>query len=106
VSRGTKGASVEPLKSSMSYASPARNHNGASTTALAFVTYALVPYLGILFCPGALLMGGIGLYNSYRAPQHGGRRASYIGLSLGLLILGAQLFLWWLLYKIPEWSKQ
>jgi hypothetical protein len=81
-----------------------RNSNGASTTALAFVTYALVPYLGILFCPGALLMGVLGLYNSYRAPERGGRRASYLGLSLGLLILCAQLFLWWILYKIPEWA--
>ena len=33
-----------------------RNLNGASTTALAFATYALVPYLGILFCPGALAL--------------------------------------------------
>ena len=97
-------ASAKPLKTSMSSIYPARNSNGASTTALAFVTYALVPYLGILFCPGALLMGGVGLYNSYRAPERGGRRASYIGLSLGLLIFCAQLFLWWILYKIPEWA--
>jgi hypothetical protein len=96
--------SVKPLKNSMSSISPARNINGASTTALAFVTYALVPYLGILFCPGALLMGGVGLYNSYRAPERGGRRASYIGLLLGFLILCVQLFLWWILYKIPEWA--
>jgi hypothetical protein len=88
----------------MSSIYPARNNNGASTTALAFVTYALVPYLGILFCPGALVMGGVGLYNSYRAPERGGRRASYLGLSFGLLIFCAQLFLWWILYKIPEWA--
>jgi hypothetical protein len=90
----------------MSSIYPAQNSNGASTTALAFVTYALVPYLGILFCPGALLMGGVGLYNSYRAPERGGRRASYIGISLGLLIFCAQLFLWWILYKIPEWTAR
>lgn len=99
-----KLASAKPLKSSMSSIYPARNGNGASTTALAFVTYALVPYLGILFCPGALLMGGVGLYNSYRSPERGGRRASYLGLCLGLLIFCAQLFLWWILYKIPEWA--
>lgn len=94
----------KPLKSSMSSIFPARNSNGASTTALAFMTYALVPYLGILFCPGALLMGSVGLYNSYRAPERGGRRASYLSLSFGLLIFCAQLFLWWILYKIPEWT--
>ena len=106
VSRSENRASREPLKSSMSSIFPAQNNNGASTTALAFVTYALVPYLGILFCPGALLMGGVGLYNSYRAPERGGRRASYIGLCLGLLIFCAQLFLWWILYKIPEWTAR
>jgi hypothetical protein len=97
-------ASDKLFKSSMSSIFPARNSNGASTTALAFMTYALVPYLGILFCPGALLMGGVGLYNSYRAPERGGRRASYMSLSFGLLIFCAQLFLWWILYKIPEWT--
>lgn len=106
VSQRGQVARAEPLKSSMSSIYPARNNNGASTTALAFVTYALVPYLGILFCPGALLMGGVGLYNSYRSPERGGRKASYMGLLLGLLIFCAQLFLWWILYKIPEWSRQ
>jgi hypothetical protein len=105
VSRSERFVSGKPLKSSMSTIFPARNSNGASTTALAFVTYSLVPYLGILFCPGALLMGGIGLYNSYRTPERGGRRASYIGVIFGVLIFCAQIFLWWILYKIPEWAK-
>ena len=85
---------------------PATNNNGASTTALAFVTYALVPYLGILFCPGALLMGGVGLYRSYSAPELGGRRASYFGIAFGILIFIAQVFLWWILYKIPQWATR
>ena len=101
--RGGGGGGKLP-KSSMSSIHPARNTNGASTTALAFVTYALVPYLGILFCPGAVLMGGVGLYRSYRAPERGGRRASYYGVAFGVLIFCAQLFLWWILYKIPQWA--
>jgi hypothetical protein len=104
LSHNVSKASGKPLKSSMSSIFPARNNNGASTTALAFVTYSLVPYLGILFCPGAVLMGGVGLYNSYRVPERGGRRASYMGLAFGVLIFCAQLFLWWILYKIPEWA--
>ena len=82
-----------------------KNSNGASTTALAFVTYALVPYLGILFCPGALVMGGVGLLRARRTPQLGGRRASVVSIVLGVVVLGAQLFLWWILYKIPEWTQ-
>lgn len=106
VSRSERFVSGKPLKSSMATIFPVRNSNGASTTALAFVTYSLVPYLGILFCPGALLMGGIGLYNSYRTPERGGRRASYIGVTFGVLIFCAQIFLWWILYKIPEWATR
>ncbi len=85
---------------------PLENRNGASTTALAFVTYALVPYLGILFCPGALLMGSVGLVRSTRWPEQGGRRASLMAIMLGLLLLALQLFLWWLLYKVPQWTRE
>lgn len=102
---GARAVNKTP-KSSMKLVSVARNTNGASTTALAFVTYALVPYLGILFCPGALVMGGLGLYKSYVAPERGGRRASSYGIIFGLLIFGAQVFLWWILYKIPQWATQ
>jgi hypothetical protein len=83
---------------------PTPNRNGASQAALAFATYALVPYLGILFCPGAVLMGGIGLFYSFHSPQKGGRRAACAGIALGLLILCAQLLLWWIIAKVPEWT--
>lgn len=80
------------------------NRNGASSTALAFATYALVPYLGILFCPGAVLMGGIGLIRQWRVPHLGGRQASYAGVVFGIMIFSAQVFLWWILYKVPQWA--
>jgi hypothetical protein len=84
-----------------------RDRGGASSSALAFTAYALVPYLGILFCPGAVLFGGVGLLRSLRAPHAAAsRRDSALGLALGLLILCAQLLLWWVLYKVPEWSRQ
>jgi hypothetical protein len=103
---GGGGGVAKPPKSSMKSVLPATNNNGASTTALAFVTYGLVPYLGILFCPGALLMGSVGLYRSYSVPERGGRRASYFAVGFGLLILIAQILLWWILYKIPQWATQ
>lgn len=80
------------------------NRNGASSTALAFVTYALVPYLGILFCPGAVLMGGIGIVRQWRVPNLGGRNAAYAGVVFGIVIFSAQVFLWWILYKVPQWA--
>ena len=85
---------------------PRRDYNGASSSALACVAYALVPYLGILFCPGALVFGGVGLLRSRRSPHACGRRDAALGIILGLLILCAQLVLWWILYKVPEWSRQ
>ncbi len=83
--------------------SPIKNMNGASTTALAFVVYSLVPYLGILFCPGAIVVGFIGLARLRRRPQIGGRRSAAFAVGLGFVTLGAQIFLWWMLYRIPEW---
>jgi hypothetical protein len=87
---------------------PRVRESGAAVTAFAFVTYALVPYLGILFCPGAVLFGGVGLLRAWRDPG-GGRaamRASALGIALGLLVFCAQLLLWWILYKVPEWARQ
>ena len=80
--------------------------NGAAATAMAFVTYALVPYLGILFCPGALVFGGVGLVRAWRAPRPGHARAAAVSLALGLVVLCAQILLWWILYKAPEWATR
>jgi len=86
---------------------PTRDPNEAAATARAFVTYSLVPYLGILFCPGALLLGLAGLLRARRTPRSAGaRRDAALVLALGLLILCAQLVLWWILYKVPEWSRR
>jgi hypothetical protein len=79
--------------------------NNALATARAFATYALVPYLGILFCPGALVMGSVGVVNSYRLREPAGRGASYSTMVVATIELAAQLTLWWILYKIPEWSR-
>lgn len=79
--------------------------NSASSTAWACVVYSLVPYLGILFCPCAILMGGIGIYVSYRRPYLGGGRNAVYSVLLSFIIFAVQILLWWLLYLIPEWGK-
>ena len=80
--------------------------SGAAATAMAFVTYALVPYLGILFCPGALLFGGVGLFRAWRRPHAGHARHAGLSIALALLVLCAQILLWWILYKVPGWARQ
>ena len=83
----------------------AENKNSAATTAAAFVVYSLVPYLGILFCPGAFLMGSVGVFVSYRKPYLGGGKTSVYSIVLSVVIFAVQIFLWWLLYIIPELRK-
>jgi hypothetical protein len=80
---------------------------GIAATARAFATYSLVPYLGILFCPGAVLLGGLGLARSYRdAQETRHRKTCYISVVTGVVVLAVQLLLWWILYKVPEWAKK
>lgn len=81
------------------------NKNSASSTAWAFVVYSLVPYIGILFCPGALLMGGIGVFVSYRKPYLGGGQTAVYSIAVSFIVFAVQVFLWWLLYIIPELRK-
>ncbi len=80
--------------------------NNASSIAGAFATYSLVPYLGILFCPGAVVMGSVGLAISYRLGRVDGRNRSYISIVTGILVLVVQMMLWWILYKVPGWAKR
>jgi H+/Cl- antiporter ClcA len=78
-------------------------------TARAFATYSLVPYLGILFCPGAVLLGTLGVVRSYRSQQTNGdssRRVYYASTIVGLVVLAVQLLLWWILYQAPKWADR
>jgi hypothetical protein len=79
--------------------------SGLADTAKAFATYSLVPYLGILFCPGAVLLGTVGVVRSYRSDQRG-RAVCYVSLVVGLVVLAVQLLLWWILYQVPVWANQ
>ena len=82
--------------------------SGLAATARAFAIYSLVPYLGILFCPGAVLLGTVGVVRSYRSDQvssESGRGACYATTIIGLVVLAVQLLLWWILYQAPIWSN-
>ncbi len=74
-------------------------------TARAFATYSLVPYLGILFCPGAVVVGTVGVVRSYRSEQTRGERfVCYASTIVGVVVLVIQLLLWWILYRVPAWA--
>ncbi|MGI9105361.1 MAG: hypothetical protein ACR2G4_03840 [Pyrinomonadaceae bacterium] len=68
--------------------------NTATAIALIFVFSSLVPYVGILFCPFAILVGGFGLLEAWFFPQTGGARIAACCIMCALLIAGAQVSLW------------
>ena len=83
--------------------------SGLAGTARAFATYSLVPYLGIVFCPGAVVLGTVGVFRSYRSQPVKGDSARgiyYASLIVGVLVLAVQLLLWWILYQAPRWANQ
>ena len=83
--------------------------SGLAATARAFATYSLVPYLGIVFCPGAVLLGTFGVVRSYRSRQlssDSGRRVCYTSTIVGVIVLAVQLLLWWILYQAPRWASE
>jgi hypothetical protein len=77
-----------------------------NATARAFVVYSLVPYLGLLFCPGALVVGSWGLIRGYRTLDSKHRSAYFLIIAAAVLVATVQLLLWWLLYKVPAWAIQ
>jgi hypothetical protein len=69
-----------------------------SSVAWACVVYSLVPYLGILFIPFAVVFGTAELIR----PRTVNASSRVLPLVTLVPIVGAQLLLWWLLYLIPE----
>ena len=82
------------------------NKNSVSETAWACFVYSMVPYLGILFVPFTLIIGGLGLVISAKNPALGGKKLSLASFGLSFPVLVMQIFLWWLLYFIPELAKR
>jgi hypothetical protein len=79
-----------------------RDRNPIAEIARASVVYSMMPYLGILFVPIALVSSGLGYLAFRRDPQIGGDRVSRACMAVSLILLAVQVMLWWLLYIIPE----
>jgi hypothetical protein len=56
--------------------------------------------------PLAFSVGLVGVAVSFQKPNLGGRKLALISVSLSFVVLLIQIFLWWLLYFIPELGKQ
>ena len=78
------------------------NRNPVAETAWACCVYSFVPYLGILFVPFTFLIGSLGFVTALKNPELGGRKMSLASIGVSFGVLAVQIFLWWLLYIIPE----
>lgn len=77
---------------------------GLAGTARAFATFSLVPYLGIIFCPGAVVLGTVGIFRARRSPRvDDSTSVYYLSAIVGLGVLGIQVWFWWILYHVPMW---
>jgi hypothetical protein len=73
-----------------------------SDTAWACTVYSMVPYLGILFVPLALAIGGFSYWRAQMKREPGDGRTALLCVVLSLMLLAVQIILWRLLYLIPE----
>jgi ribosomal protein L37E len=71
--------------------------NTSASIALVLVWSALVPFIGILFCPLAVFAGGLGLFEAWLVPRVGGVRLAACCVGSGFLIAGAQVLLFQLI---------
>jgi hypothetical protein len=67
--------------------------NTSASIALVLIWSALVPFIGILFCPLAVFAGGLGLFEAWLVPRVGGGRLAACCIGSGFLIAGAQVLL-------------
>jgi hypothetical protein len=67
--------------------------NTSAAIALVLVFSALVPFIGILFCPLAVFAGGLGLFEAWLVPRVGGSRLAACCIGFGFLIGSAQVLL-------------
>ena len=82
-----------------------QNKNSVSQMAWACLVYSFVPYLGILFVPFTLGFGSYAYLTAVRQPDLGGSKLALLSISLSFIVLAVQIFLWWLLFIIPELGK-
>lgn len=79
-----------------------RQRSSIYDTAWACTVYSMVPYLGILFVPLAIGVGSAGYVITRGRSEAGAGRDALFCVGFGIVLLIIQLFLWWLLYIIPE----
>ena len=56
--------------------------------------------------PFALIFGAFGYAAVVRKPEIGDRRVAIFSVSMSFVVLGGQIFLWWLMFAVPEFNRR
>jgi hypothetical protein len=70
--------------------------------AFAFVTFSIVPFMGVLFCPAALLLGVFCMLRRLGQPLRLRSNRPMIALALAILVSTVQIGLWWMLVNVSR----
>lgn len=83
----------------------ARTSRRNEPTAHAYVlmAYALMPYVGIFFCPAAVVCGAVGLRRAGRERHPAAEREAERSIVYAILLFGAHSLLWLVSYGLTEW---
>ena len=79
--------------------------NTAAEMAWACAVYAMIPYLGIIFTPFAVIFGSLGLYKGFYEKNRSGYRRSLQSVIFSVILFFIHVFLWWLLYAVPKLGR-
>jgi ribosomal protein L37AE/L43A len=72
--------------------------NAATKTAFVLVAYCFIPFFGLMLAPCAVVFGCAGLVCARRSSHRRGSRAAAHAVAYGVVIFGAQVFIWWALF--------
>lgn len=76
--------------------------NAVAETAWAAAVFSSIPYIGVLFTIPAVLLSAAAMARTARSDSPGSRKLSFRSFVLALALAALQIFLWWLLYIIPQ----
>ncbi|MCA1615728.1 MAG: hypothetical protein LC800_16830 [Acidobacteria bacterium] len=82
-----------------------RAHRRNAPTARAYVlmAYALVPFVGIVLCPAAVVCGAVGLRRAGRERHPAAAREAGQSIVYAVLLTGAQALLWLISFGLTGW---
>jgi len=77
--------------------------NPPTEHAYVLLAYALMPWVGVFFCPAAAACGAAGLRRARRERHPAAEREAEQSIVYAILLFGTQALLWGFMFLIPVW---